>query len=235
MRILDFVPKDKWAKNCGPTLDKDLYDPNEKEFSVFGQEAERKMLGTKLFKKNDQLGLKVNIRDDKMITKRKASSQTATIFDLFGIAAAVLLIGKLLIQKMHSLKLKWDDPPPEELANAWVKWTSELHLLAEAKIARCIIKKEGAIKTDVHIFSDASKVGMGFVAYFRTVFEDGEVDVVYAYGKSAVVPLQNQANIQRLELEGVLFACEKTNIILKPLSIDINQIFFGQIAHIHCI
>lgn len=224
--VLRMIPEDRWTKNAGPTSEPiELKPPISDIGTIFSSENRTKLLGTVWNKLSDTLSLRVKIKEVKNVTKRNSLSQQNSIYDTYGIAAAVTLKAKILLQEMQRLGISWDKPIPKDLANKWRVWLSDLELLSKVSIVRPIIKKPGALYTDCHIYSDSSTVAEGFVCYFRTAYED-EIDVVYAIARSAVVPLRNSANVQRLELDCILFALEKILQVTSSLSFDIRHTYF---------
>ena len=225
MDVLEMIPKELWAKNAGPTQDLiEMKPPVENNETLVTSEARTKLLGTMWNKRSDTISLKVQTKNVSKITKRSCLSQQNSIFDMYGIGAATTLIPKLLIQKMHKMKLEWDKPLPKELVNSWLKWLRELPTLSKIVVNRPIIKKPGSLFTDVHVYTDASIYAEGFVAFFRTVYPD-EIDVVFGFARSAVVPLSCNATCQKLELDAILFACEKILEVTKTFSFEINKTY----------
>ena len=55
------------------------------------------------------------------------------------------------------------------------------------------------MKTELHGFSDASKIAYAAVIYMRSLYESGNVEVKLVASKSKVAPLKGQT-IPRLEL-----------------------------------
>ena len=67
---------------------------------------------------------------DKPLTRRGVLSVVNSVYDPLGLAAPVLLHGRLLLQQLVSMGKKktatgpfgWDDPLPEELSLGWQGW-----------------------------------------------------------------------------------------------------------------
>ena len=224
--VLNMIPHERWAKNAGPSSKPIEFKPpvtdNE---TIFISENKTKLLGTIWNKQTDTLSIKVNVKDVKKITKRTCLSQQNSIYDTYGMVSAVTLKPKILIQEMHKLGISWDHMIPDLLRKAWTEWMNELPLLSEVVIKRPIIKKTGALFTDLHIYTDSSNFAEGFVSFFRTVYND-ENDVVFAMGRSCIVPCKAQANVQRLELDACLFACEKIHKVIENLSFKLRNVYF---------
>ena len=224
--VLKRIPKELWTKEAGPTpIPIEFKPPIIDNDAIFSSEQKTKLLGTIWNKQSDTLSLRVTVKPVKTVTKRNSLSQQNSIYDNYGMAAAVTLVPKILIQKMHQSGVSWDDKLPSELSQSWIKWMTELPLLSDISIKRAIIKKQGSLYTDLHIYSDSSNYAEGFVSFFRTVYVD-EIDVVFAMARSCVIPIKTLANVQRLELDAILFAVEKIQKVIDSLSFQIRKIFF---------
>ena len=57
-------------------------------------------------------------------TKREMSSQLARQFDPVGIASAYLLWGKLILQKVVTSGVEWDETLSVDIQDSWKKWFS---------------------------------------------------------------------------------------------------------------
>ena len=81
----------------------------------------------------DAFTYKVSI-PDKPLTRRGVLSVVNSVYDPLGLAAPVLLHGRLLLQQLVSMGKKktataplgWDDPLPEELSLGWQSWKNAL-------------------------------------------------------------------------------------------------------------
>ena len=227
---MEGIPEGLWATDAGPSENAQDIEigarpvNNEEEFKL---EANRvKLLGTFWTKMHDKISLKVNVAKVQKHTMRTSASQFASVYDIFGIGAATTLPAKLLIQEMHREKLEWDQDVPTRILKYWKKWLDELPIVATLSITRPIIKKDGNRYTDIHVFSDASSFAQGFIVYFVTVYDDGEVDPVFGFAKSVITPINCKANPQRLELDCVLYTCEKLQEVIFDLNIKIRKTFF---------
>lgn len=98
---------------------------------------------------------------DKPFTRRGVLSIVNSIYDPLGLAAPVLLEGKLILQhlvimgkKTLDKPLGWDDPLPEAQSDQWKRWRNSLPDLEKIALPRCYHPRERA---EIHTFSDASK------------------------------------------------------------------------------
>ena len=103
---------------------------------------------------------------DKPLTRRGILS-IVSIYDPLGFAAPFTLKAKKLLQDLwKDEKLGWDNELPETYRE---NWRGELPMLERILVPRCMKPIEfGEVKSrQLHIFSDASSVGYGSVAYLR--------------------------------------------------------------------
>lgn len=92
----------------------------------------------------DTFTYKVSI-PDKPLTRRGVLSVVNSVYDPLGLAAPVLLHGRLLLQQLASMgkrktataPLGWDEPLPEELSLGWQSWKNALPDLQNVSIRRC--------------------------------------------------------------------------------------------------
>ena len=163
------------------------------------------------------LGLKWDIEGDIFIfnfntketplTRRGILSKLASIFDPLGFIAPIILVGRQIMQLMAS-DIGWDDDLPPSIAKKWTKWTSQLEDLENVSINRCV-RPAGfseQVRSELHIFGDASKIGYGACCYIRLIDENGNISSSLLYEKSRVPPKKSSLTIARLELQAVVVA-----------------------------
>ena len=101
------------------------------------------------------------------LTRRGVLSIVNALYDPLGLMAPVMLVGKLLVQKLLNLgrekinnqPLKWDDPLPSDFNHKWALWKNQLASLENISTNRCYHPKNfgPVVRNEVHAFSDASK------------------------------------------------------------------------------
>ena len=69
------------------------------------------------------------------LTKRTLISDVARTFDVLGWFSPATIKLKILFQRLWELKLEWDDTVPLSVKTQWLKWRTELPLLANCHIA----------------------------------------------------------------------------------------------------
>ena len=88
------------------------------------------------------------------------------------------------------------------------------------KIRRCYLRRAGTpVDIQLHIFTDASQLGFGAVAYLRIVFPDGGVEVAFLMVKTHAAPLK-QRTIPQLELKGAHARVGLAKLITTELDVD---------------
>ncbi|UYV70083.1 hypothetical protein LAZ67_7001725 [Cordylochernes scorpioides] len=148
------------------------------------------------------------------LTKRLVLSMVQRIFDPLGFCAPVFLPPKLLLQRSWGLKLGWDTPLPESMAQEFRTWLDQIKLIELIKIPR-YMWNDLIFPTEVHIFCDASQIGYGAVAYLRS--ETGrENTLTLIWSKVRLAPMKS-ITIPRLELMAMVLGARLANAIQAAL------------------
>ena len=182
----------------------------------------------------DAFTYKVSV-PDKPFTRRGVLSVVNSIYDPLGLAAPVLLDGRLLLQRLVAMGKKktstvclgWDDPLPEELASGWQRWKTALPDLQNVSIPRCFhpVQFSPTTRVEIHAFSDASQRAIGVAVYLRLFNPKGEVCVSLVFGQAKVAPI-NPISVPRLELCGAVLAVQAVDRISKEIDITISDTVF---------
>ena len=117
---------------------------------------------------------------------------------------------KLSMQKAWLDALEWDEGLPSEQREQWKTWFSELPLLEEIKIPRCLkdtSKKESSIT--LHTFSDAA-------VYSGHKFDDGSVTTRLIASKTRLAPFKT-VSFPTLELMGAVIGLRLANQVCSAL------------------
>ncbi|UYV65158.1 hypothetical protein LAZ67_3003366, partial [Cordylochernes scorpioides] len=148
------------------------------------------------------------------LTKRLVLSMVQRIFDPLGFCAPVFLPPKLLLQRSWGLKLGWDTPLPESIAQEFRTWLDQIKFIELIKIPR-YMWNDLIFPTEVHIFCDASQIGYGAVAYLRS--ETGrENTLTLIWSKVRLAPMKS-ITIPRLELMAMVLGARLANAIQAAL------------------
>ncbi|UYV80170.1 hypothetical protein LAZ67_18001877 [Cordylochernes scorpioides] len=175
-----------------------------------------KILGVVWNKMEDSLKCELpdNLSIQPKLTKRLVLSMVQRIFDPLGFCAPVFLPPKLLLQRSWGLKLGWDTPLPESMAQEFRTWLDQIKLIELIKIPR-YMWNDLIFPTEVHIFCDASQIGYGAVAYLRS--ETGrENTLTLIWSKVRLAPMKS-ITIPRLELMAMVLGARLANAIQAAL------------------
>ncbi|XP_067021942.1 uncharacterized protein [Acropora muricata] len=210
--VLESIPEEERSKDV-KTLDLN-YDDLPIEHA----------LGVQWCVESDTFRFRITIKD-KPLTRRGILSIVSSIYDPLGFAAPFTLKAKKLLQDLcKDEKLGWDDELPESYRNRWENWRSELPMLERILVPRCVKPIDfGEVKSrQVHVFSDASSVGYGSVAYLRLCDNIGRIHCSFLMGKARLAPIK-AVTIPRLELTAATVSVRLGEIVKKELdeSLDI--------------
>ncbi|XP_049300551.1 uncharacterized protein LOC125774324 [Anopheles funestus] len=156
-----------------------------------------------------------------VMTKRLTLSYIAKIFDPLGLLSPTIIIAKLFMQQLWSLKTNgkswdWDSELPSHLQREWSAFHSKLHSLREVSIPRYTSVKQ-ATCVQLHIFADASQVAYGACCYVRAESQH-KISVQLVAAKSKVVSLTNTNSIARLELCAARLAVDLFRKVIQSLN-----------------
>lgn len=70
------------------------------------------------------------------VTKRHILTGLATLFDPLGLVGPVIVVGKILLQKLWLEKIGWDSPIPSHIQSEWETYNSCLNELNSFNIPR---------------------------------------------------------------------------------------------------
>ena len=150
-----------------------------------------------------------------------------SIFDPLGFLAPVVLVPKLLMQEMWQTERDWDEPLPTELTDRWMEWANDLPALKYLMVPQSYTPSSAseARKISLHIFSDASEVGYGTVAYLRIKIKDN-IQISFIVGKSLVTPNKRIGTITELELQSAFIKFGLSKSTLKKIRFQMDQLTF---------
>ncbi|UYV63686.1 hypothetical protein LAZ67_2005305 [Cordylochernes scorpioides] len=195
---------------CNRDYEKARMNLREWEFSFDDNSSEQpftKVLGIVWNKGEDRLSCEIpkNLSLPSRLTKRVVLSVVQQIFNPLGFCAPVLVGPKLLLQRSWGLKIGWDAPLPESMAQKFQAWYDQIGLIELIKIPR-YMWNDHAFPTEIHVFCDASRVAYGAVAYLRSEVDGG---IIYAPIKIITIP--------RLELMAMVLGARLANSISAAL------------------
>ncbi|XP_006823698.1 uncharacterized protein LOC102809358 [Saccoglossus kowalevskii] len=182
-------------------------EPCQKSFSP------EKVLGIQWCIESDTFCFKLTLKDHPL-TRRGILATVASIYDPLGLISPLVLVGKMILQRMCQDRSDWDDPLPDDLRPDWECWNAELLKLSEIKIPRCFIP-DGlgqAVSVQLHHFSDASLSGYGQCSYVRLKTTDERVHCALVMAKARVAPLM-PVTIPRLELQAATISAKVSKVL----------------------
>ena len=147
-------------------------------------------------------------------TKRQVVRQTSTLFDPLGFLAPVHIRAKMLIQKLWTKGLQWDDKMDDVLQREWIGIQGDLETARLIDINRPYFRDINHLhdQCELHVFADASTKAYGAVAYLKR-----DKDCSFILAKSRVKPLKD-ITLPRLELLAAFVAAKMTQFLITTLS-----------------
>uniref|UniRef100_UPI0014395EDD uncharacterized protein LOC117165391 n=1 Tax=Bombus vancouverensis nearcticus TaxID=2705178 RepID=UPI0014395EDD len=134
----------KWASNDRELL-RGLSEQDINDKLLLGESQTFKTLGVVWNSFDDSILYSVKINSTaSRITKRTISSEIAKIYDPLGLLAPVIFRAKMLLQRLWTLKIDWDESLPADVHTEWSKYYAQLPLLNNVKFPRKTIIKAAA-------------------------------------------------------------------------------------------
>ncbi|XP_026475588.1 uncharacterized protein LOC113380637, partial [Ctenocephalides felis] len=152
-----------------------------------------KVLGLKWNPLSDNFSFDIKLMW-KRWTKRHLLSVIARIWDPLGFLTPIVIKIKILMKKIWTLKIDWDEELPSFIITSWLAIYSELELLNNFEIPRYLKTSERG-KCTLFGFADSSEQAYGAVVYIRSLNTQNFMLI----SKSRVTPMKNQT-LARLEL-----------------------------------
>ena len=189
-----------------------------------GELPEEKVLGIGWNLKNDSLFIELKLNEF-IATKRQLLASIACIYDPLGFTAPSLINGRKSLQELCKQKIDWDETIPTQILNEIRNWQTEMNTKQRIDICRdLVIERDDDSKYELHIFSDASEIAYGVVAYLRTIKHD-KTECSFVFGKGRIAPIKG-VSIPRLELQSATLAVKIYKIIITVLDLKIEEHYF---------
>lgn len=168
-------------------------------------------------------------REEKPFTRRGVLSTVNSLYDPLGFVAPITMQGKALVRELSSEQSEWDAPLLPTKEAEWNLWKDSLKVLEELYIQRCYIpvslSSSSTQRKELCIFSDASTVAIGAVAYLRATDTEGQYHVGFVMGKSKLAP-RPAHTIPRLELCAAVLAVELYELIKDEIDMEVDAVRF---------
>ena len=162
---------------------------------------ETKILGVPWNKTEDKLSIgfmkPLGSVGEGPLTKRKMLSAVNSVYDLLGIAAPVIITGKILYGEACLRKLKWDEEVPSDIQRSWNKWLKGMENCPCLTVPRSVVDRD-VTRIVLHGFSDASKLAISVAIYALAYHATAPVRQNLLVAKSRIAP--RDLSIPRLEL-----------------------------------
>lgn len=159
------------------------------------------------------------------ISRRFALRIVASLFDPLGWLNPFSLRGKLILQRLWSKGLRWDQEIDNKSRGDIEQWISELEALRDVRLNRCysLLNKTPA-SYHLHVYGDASKVAYAAAAYIECLYEDGPSTTSLVMSKSRLAP-RDSPTLPRLELLAALIAVRLKCYLVKTMDLKFERTF----------
>lgn len=175
------------------------------------------------------LGIRWNARSDcfyfamapfqnsTVYTKRAVISIIAKLFDPAGWLAPIVVVAKIIMQRVWVDKTGWDDQLVDETLNLWKQFMYNYHHINTIQIQRWI-DFTATSDVQIHGFCDASEKAYAAAIYIR-ISTSTSIKTHLLLAKTRVAPIKTQS-IPRLELCGALLLTDMINSLLPQLEVS---------------
>ncbi|XP_048006892.1 uncharacterized protein LOC125242210 isoform X2 [Leguminivora glycinivorella] len=214
-------PIHKFRTNCPQIFEDDCTSTQSLDLN-----KQASVLGLIWFPDHDNLQFSVKLdKNTSAITKRVILSNTCKIFDPLGLLSACTIKLKILLQNLWTLKLSWDDAVPSDVKKIWLKFLSNVHVLAGLKVPRHVLCSSPT-SIEMHCFVDASQAAYAACIYLRSTDGAGNVAINLLCAKTRVAPLRTLLTIPKLELSGALLGARLAAKVTSALRCSVERKVF---------
>ncbi|XP_052888952.1 uncharacterized protein LOC128297361 [Anopheles moucheti] len=218
-------PVHKWSSNS-PELLQHIPEPEREKLVSLSDSCEGvlKTLGLTWSPQRDEFAFVTNHLTDKpnLLTKRSVLSEISKLFDPIGLLSPVIIIAKLIMQKIWLAGIPWDTYLEGDLLQEWLQFRTSLQNVSRIRIPRCVVMPS-YIAVEIHGFSDASKLAYGAALYLRCILPDGTASLRLMCSKSKVAPVK-QVTIPRMELLGAYLLAKMISKVLGTFDFNISNV-----------
>ncbi|XP_077866172.1 uncharacterized protein LOC144353754 [Saccoglossus kowalevskii] len=215
-RVMHAMPSDIRAK------DLQLFNLNRDMLPT------QRSLGIQWSLQGDTFTFKVDLKV-KPFSRRGVLATMNSVFDPLGILAPVTLEGKLILRELlkDETNVGWDNPLSEKYLPRWDRWCSSLTSVECVHLNRCYTSPDFGLvkKRECHVFSDASDIAIGAVAYLRSMNHENKVDVAFLLGKAKLNPT-HAVSVPCLELCAVVLATQLVQVITTEMQDEIDTVIY---------
>ena len=131
-----------------------------------------------------------------------------------------------MLQRLCRKRIGWDERLNEEDVADWERWLKGMQSLGSLRIPRCVRPIGSSDENqELHVFSDASEVGYGVVAYCRWSVGSEHYTCRLLFAKSRVAPLKT-VTVPRLELNAARLAARVAAELKRQMSMCFTKTVF---------
>ncbi|XP_043948701.1 uncharacterized protein LOC122818557 [Drosophila biarmipes] len=118
--------------------------------------------------------------------------------------------------------VNWDEPLPDELAAAFEDWRQGMSRIQEFRCPRHYFGG-GRVRTlQLHIFVDSSQSAFAAAAYWRAMYENGDVQAHFISSKTKCAPMRTMS-FPRLELQAAVLGTRLMVIVKQEHGVAISS------------
>ena len=154
---------------------------------------------------------------------RQLLSLIASVFDQLGLVAPAAVILKIILQEVWRTGVSWDKNLPITFQKRIQKWLHESSKSDRVSLPRCMQVLPTNSLTELHVFTDASQLALGTVAYLRMP-QSTAILAFFVMGRSKIEP--KQQSIPRLELDAAVLGVRLSEFIQSSFCIPLSSVTF---------
>ncbi|XP_075162725.1 uncharacterized protein LOC142235353 [Haematobia irritans] len=193
------------------------------DFLEFEDRSSAKTLGVRWNALSDQFYFStIKFPDTCSYTKREVLSQISKLFDPAGWLSPIIIIAKIIMQRIWLDRTEWDAIISPESLRLWKAFQANYNAIDDIRIPRWIAYSPDC-KIEFHCFSDASEKAYSAVIYIRVICPSG-ISTNLISAKTKVAPLKT-LSIPRLELCGSTLLAEMIDNLLPQFEIENYSLF----------
>ncbi|XP_046803840.1 uncharacterized protein LOC124419256 [Lucilia cuprina] len=196
----------------------------DEKLLVFVEASSSKTLGLQWNAHLDAFYFKVDpIAWRSKYTKREVLSTIAKLFDPVGWLGPVIVVAKMIMQRIWQDQINWDENLKVSTLAEWEKFVTSYHEVNSIQIPRWV-HYEPESSVELHVFSDASEKAYAGVIYVRVETPRGKIYSHLLTCKTKVAPIKS-VTLPRLELCGAVLAADLLKAVLCEIDIPLNQVY----------
>ncbi|XP_075167684.1 uncharacterized protein LOC142239804 [Haematobia irritans] len=164
----------------------------------------------------------ITFSEDPSYTNREVLSQISKLFDPAGWLSPIVIVAKILMQRIWMERTDWDSVISPDSLVIWKTFQNNYPFIEKIRIPRWInFSPEGEV--EFHGFSDASEKAYSAAIYIRVTYPNA-IDTRLVTSKTKVAPLKT-LSIPRLELCGATLLAEMFDHLIPNFDVQNYTIF----------